>query len=565
MTDFNSSEYTIASALSKLGDRVKELEAFDNAIFQIKTTTGQPVARGEFHFCINTFDATVEVFADGSWRNLIVGGGYTDENAQDAVGSILTDTGTIDFTYDDATPEITADVIPGGVDHDSLLNYVANEHIDHTAVTLTAGDGLSGGGDISANRTFALDLNELGVEVTIAAGDFISMVDITDNGSQKITFANLESFVDHGNLAGLDTGADHSYIDQDITSGSSPTFDGTNFTGIPDAGLDLDYVEVAGDTMTGALIIEKTATEALLVRKDADGGDVLIVDTTNDELELPTGSIKLVSTTSSATGVIYKGANAFIHDFHHPTGGGAVPDGQNLFIGELAGNFTMGSTATETYHSTYNVGIGRNALVFNAKGYQNVAVGAYSLHRNADASRNVAMGFSALRENTSGGSLTAVGTDAGRYIANGSTANQTSDFGVYIGRLTKAGADNNQNEIVIGYNAIGAGSNTVQLGNTSVILTKTYGSTLIERTGTEALLVRKDADAGDVFTVDTTNSIVTATANVYPGTDDTYYLGKNDDDSPFAWKGVIVKDTTDGKYYRIEVISGVVTATDLTD
>ena len=38
------------------------------------------------------------------------GTSYTDEEAQDAVGTILTDSSTIDFTYDDATPEITASV-----------------------------------------------------------------------------------------------------------------------------------------------------------------------------------------------------------------------------------------------------------------------------------------------------------------------------------------------------------------------------------------------------------------------------------------------------------------------
>lgn len=48
------------------------------------------------------------------------------------------------------------------VDHDTLTNFVANEHIDHTAVTLTAGIGISGGGDISANRSFAFDATELG-------------------------------------------------------------------------------------------------------------------------------------------------------------------------------------------------------------------------------------------------------------------------------------------------------------------------------------------------------------------------------------------------------------------
>lgn len=46
----------------------------------------------------------------GKWKPAAAGSGYTDEQAQDAVGNILTDTATIDFTYDDATPKITADI-----------------------------------------------------------------------------------------------------------------------------------------------------------------------------------------------------------------------------------------------------------------------------------------------------------------------------------------------------------------------------------------------------------------------------------------------------------------------
>ncbi len=61
------------------------------------------------------------------------------------------------------------------------------------------------------------------------------------------------------------------------------------------------------------------------------------------------------------------------------------------------------------------------------------------------------------------------------------------------------------------------------------------------------------------------NKKVITYANIEPDTDDAYYIGKNDDDSPKAFKGLILKDTTNGKYYRIEVISGVLTATDLTD
>jgi len=47
----------------------------------------------------------------------------------------------------------TVDVAQANIDHDALLNFVANKHIDHSAVTITAGTDLSGGGTIAANRT----------------------------------------------------------------------------------------------------------------------------------------------------------------------------------------------------------------------------------------------------------------------------------------------------------------------------------------------------------------------------------------------------------------------------
>lgn len=40
---------------------------------------------------------------------------FTDERAQDAVGSILTDSSKIDFTYSDATPSITATIVAGSL------------------------------------------------------------------------------------------------------------------------------------------------------------------------------------------------------------------------------------------------------------------------------------------------------------------------------------------------------------------------------------------------------------------------------------------------------------------
>lgn len=49
-------------------------------------------------------------------------GSYTDEQAQDAVGTILTDTATIDFTYNDGAPSITADVKTGSIGSTQLAD-----------------------------------------------------------------------------------------------------------------------------------------------------------------------------------------------------------------------------------------------------------------------------------------------------------------------------------------------------------------------------------------------------------------------------------------------------------
>ena len=123
---------------------------------------------------------------------------FTDERAQDAVGNILSDTASVALTYTDGTPEITADVIPGGVDHDSLLNYVANDHIDHTTVSIStnAGSGLSGGGDISASRNLVVDIagtTALGANADVA--DEVMIWDVSGTARKKVTVAELTANV----------------------------------------------------------------------------------------------------------------------------------------------------------------------------------------------------------------------------------------------------------------------------------------------------------------------------------------------------------------------------------
>lgn len=74
------------------------------------------------------------------------------------------------------------------------------------------------------------------VGVTFAAAGF-SHTDLQDIGTK--THAQIDTHI------GSD-GSDHGFIDQDVKSGTSPTFDGTNFTGIPDGALDESYILADG-------------------------------------------------------------------------------------------------------------------------------------------------------------------------------------------------------------------------------------------------------------------------------------------------------------------------------
>jgi hypothetical protein len=114
------------------------------------------------------------------------------EAVQDAMGGALVDSSSIDFTYNDVANTQTAAVIPGGVNHDALLNFVANEHINHSAVSITAGTGLSGGGDITASRT----LNIANTGVTASTYGSASQVPvITVNAQGQLTSVTTATVV----------------------------------------------------------------------------------------------------------------------------------------------------------------------------------------------------------------------------------------------------------------------------------------------------------------------------------------------------------------------------------
>ena len=66
------------------------------------------------------------------------------------------------------------------IDHNTTINFKANEHIDHTSVSFTAGNGLIGGGTIASSRTFNIVSENNGI---IINNDNIQL----DNSSNTFT------------------------------------------------------------------------------------------------------------------------------------------------------------------------------------------------------------------------------------------------------------------------------------------------------------------------------------------------------------------------------------------
>jgi hypothetical protein len=126
-----------------------------------------------------------------------------------------------------------------------------------------------------------------------------------------------------------------------------------------------------------------------------------------------------------------------------------------------------------------NTSFGSGALKSNSTGQNCTAFGNAALFSSTTSAGNTAIGANALSFiTTSAGSYnTAIGLNAGSVLSNGA-GNINSNNCVFIGRNTSPLYNGTAptNEIVIGDSTTGHGSNTVTLGNSSIVSTILRGN-----------------------------------------------------------------------------------------
>ena len=259
---------------------------------------------------------------------------------------------------------------------------------------------------------------------------------------------------------------------------------------IPPDGLDISAGNLDLDTTTNANqfgVISKNGTRFIHDFNYGNNGTVT-TDGGNTFVGLNTGNLTMGSTAtqtyeasyntalgqaslSSNTTGYQNTASGFASLSFNTTGFSNTASGYASLYSNTTGYNNTASGNASLYSNTtgyQNTASGFVSLYFNTTGYQNTASGYASLYLNTTGYQNTASGYEALYFNTTGYQNTASGYEAGRYISGGSGANATSTNSLYLGALTKALADGDTNEVVLGYDTTGFGSHTVAYGNSSM-------------------------------------------------------------------------------------------------
>jgi len=280
-------------------------------------------------------DNSTDVTLAGTYDYITISGQTITRNQVDASTDIsnLTTANVSEVTnlyYTDARvkTKLNAETVVSGsaqINHDSTTGFVSNEHIDHSTVSITAGNGLTGGGTIAATRTLNVGAGS-GISVTADAVAVDGTVLRTTGDGVVSGSAQIDVSLTTGDIA-LGTRTSGNYV-ATLGTGTGVTI-GSN-TG-------------EGSSPTIAVNYGSTANTAV------QGNTTIAFGGTANEITIDAGS----SITLGSGGTVTIGLADSI-------------GGNRTFSGNVTvtGNLTVNGTTTTVNSNTVN--IGDNIIVLNS-------------------------------------------------------------------------------------------------------------------------------------------------------------------------------------------------------
>ena len=534
-----------------------------NAGLRVKDTTGVSQISGSL-----LWDATNDYWIAGqlgSEQRLVR---ETEFNTQvTRINNIETSTGSLNsFTNSINTTiksKLNSDGVISGsvqVNHNATTNYDANQHVDHTTVSVSAGSGLSGGGTIASTRTLTLDTGS--VHFTGGVKSKMNTDGVISGSSQVLSgtgiwsgSAQLPSGVVSGSAQVI------SSLPSGTVSGSSQVLSGTGIwsgsaqlpsgvisgsaqviSSLPSgtisgsAQLTSTFVQKAGDTMTGQLIIGSTGTAgAATLKVNTSSAITFIHSQENFSPNMTAGqtNILVVGQAGSTKNAGYLGYNwsssasnsNFISLGHWGSDNllRVYGDG-TVYMGTVTTGVWNGTAIGDTYISSasnwniaYNkrissLGFTSSAVTFTLADASTISVSVPTFNQNTTgtAANITASSNTSL---TSLANLATVGTITtgvwnGTAIANAYLANSSFNIGTTSISLGRASASQTLTGVNVDGSAGSAGVITASGG-----LTTQYGN------GNVGYSYAINSSTTGLFTaVDNSNSILTV--NRHP---DNYY------------------------------------------